>query len=83
MKAIRTKYFGPGYSKGSRIIASDSDNNRVTVSYDCALSSDDNHQAAAQALLRKMGWTGSLIMGGWKRGEQFHVFQRRARRHQP
>jgi hypothetical protein len=64
MKAIFTKYHGPGNVRGSRIIAKDSDGNKVIVSLDCALNHDDNHKQAAIALCRKMGWTGKLAMGG-------------------
>lgn len=68
MKAIETRYIGPSNVRGSRIIASDGDGNRVTVSYDSALNSDDNHAAAAKALLVKMGWCGELISGHTKHG---------------
>lgn len=73
MKAITTKFHGPTNSKGSRYSAIDSDNNRVTLSTDYALNSDENHRRAAVALCEKMGWKGaeSLIGGGTKEGMVF------------
>ncbi len=67
-KAIETKYHGPGNVRGSRIIASDMDKNRVIASYDYALSAEENHKAAAYALCSKMNWGGSLIGGATSRG---------------
>lgn len=68
MKAILTKYVGPSNVKGSRIIASDSDGNRVIMSYPYELSGEDAHRKAAQTLCDKMGWTGELVGGGLKNG---------------
>ena len=61
MKAIVTKYHGPTDFKGARISASDSDGNRVIVSYDHA--SNAPHREAAKALCKKMNWHGWLIEG--------------------
>ena len=63
MKAIQTKYHGPCNVRGSRISASDLDGNRVFMSLDPALNSDDNHKAAVVALCKKMKWTGKLYRG--------------------
>ena len=63
MKAIRTKYKGPTDYKGSRIIASDEDGNRITISYDDALDSEDAHRKGAEALCAKMGWAGEMACG--------------------
>jgi hypothetical protein len=63
MKAIVTKYHGPTNTKGSRISATDSDNNRVYVSRDCALHIEDSHKDAAIALCKKMNWHGKLVAG--------------------
>jgi hypothetical protein len=65
MKAIVTKYHGPAAVQGSRVSAHDGDN-RVFVSWDDALSSDGNHDAAALALCRKLNWTGLLQRGHMK-----------------
>ena len=71
MKAIRTKYHGPTNTRGSRISATDEDGNRVSVSYDYALSGEAVHRAAADALCAKMNWTGDLIGGSLKNGYVF------------
>ena len=71
MKAIETRYVGPGNVRGARIIAKDLDNNRVTISYDHSKSGEDGHALAAQALCKKMGWTGDMVAGATKRGYVF------------
>lgn len=63
MKAIRTKYHGPGNVRGSRISATDDDGNRVTIPYPHQLNSEDGHLLAARTLCRKMNWTGKLVRG--------------------
>jgi hypothetical protein len=54
---IITRYAGPTYSLGSRVIAShkrDSETRwTARLSWDPALNSETNHKAAAEALLRK------------------------------
>ena len=50
--AIRTRYYGPTDTKGSRFIATDGEN-RMVVSYDYSLGVTDNHAAVAQAFLTK------------------------------
>jgi hypothetical protein len=71
MKAIETRYVGPTNTRGARIIATDSDNNRVSIPYPHELSGEAVHLKAAEALRDKMGWTGNLIAGGTKRGYCF------------
>jgi hypothetical protein len=56
LQAIVTKYHGPTNCKGSRISAK-ADAGRVIVHYDHALNLDENHKAAAQALVERLGWT--------------------------
>jgi hypothetical protein len=67
MQAIVTKYFGPTDFRGSRVKA-EADAGSVTVSWDHALNSEDNHRKAALALCGKLGWTvpspDSLVGGG-------------------
>lgn len=63
MKAIRTRYSGPTNTRGSRIHATDSDGNRVSVSLD--YSGRDDHEFAAYSLMRKMGWGCQLVGGGF------------------
>ena len=71
MKTIVTKYYGPTDRKGSRIIASDKDGNRVTIPYPYELNREDVHRKAAQALCDKLGWSGSLVGGSLKEGYVF------------
>jgi hypothetical protein len=61
MKAIVTEYSGPVGSRGSRIIAKDSDQNKVIFDHSDADSHDQAHANAARALCRKMGWKGVLL----------------------
>lgn len=55
MQAIQTRYFGPSNVRGSRIKATCAATS-ITVGYDHALNSEKNHEAAAIALIAKMGW---------------------------
>lgn len=63
-QAISTKYLGPTNTRGSRIKASSGSGVSVTVPYDHGLDSFANHQAAAEALCKKLKWTGTLVGGG-------------------
>lgn len=67
MQAITTKFIGPTNFRGSRIKAK-CQAASITVSWDDALGTDDNHDKAAQALASKLGWTGyaygTLVGGG-------------------
>lgn len=75
MKAILTKYIGPSNTRGSRIKATDTDGNQITISYDHELNSDQAHLKAAIALCEKMEWSTDIIGGGLKDGYAF-VFSR-------
>ncbi len=57
-QAITTKFFGPGNVRGSRVKAT-AQAGSVTLEWDHALNSDQNHVAAAQALARKLDWSGT------------------------
>ena len=72
MKAITTKYHASTNTLGSRITASDSDGNKVTVGYNHA-SSDPKTEAVVM-LCRKMGWTGKLVAGYIGKGQNVYVF---------
>lgn len=54
-QAITTKFLGPTNARGSRVKAS-CDAGSITVSWEYALNSEDNHKAAARALIAKLGW---------------------------
>jgi len=81
MQAIVTKFFGPTNSRGSRVKAK-CQAGSVTLGWDHALNPDGNHDAAAQALASKLGWTsdayGQLVGGGLPDGRgNAYVFVRR------
>jgi hypothetical protein len=74
MKAITVRYHGPTNYRGSRLIASDLDNNKVTVGYRSELNHDDNFREAAKALCSKMKWQGKLAHGGLDSGADVFVW---------
>jgi len=67
MQAIVTKYLGPTNYRGSRVTAR-CQAKRITVSWDDALGSDENHDVAARMLAESLGWLsdthGELVGGG-------------------
>ena len=71
MKAITTRYLGPTNYRGSRIVASDEDGHRAFVSYLCERSLDQNHDAAAISLCKKMAWYGTLVRGRIEHGNVY------------
>lgn len=66
-QAISTKYLGATNHRGSRIKAT-CPAGSLTVPFDHALNAPNNHAAAGIALARKLGWTGTLSLGGTKEG---------------
>ena len=64
MKAITTKYIGPTDYCGSRLKASWSGGNCVTILYNSSLTEEENHFRAAKTLLRALSWGGKLT-GEW------------------
>lgn len=62
MTAIITKYFGYTNHRSSRIKASSFPNFSVTINYDCALSPEANHHAAAKALATKLERKGAYVV---------------------
>lgn len=73
MIAIECKYHGPTDTRGSRITASTCNGQRVTISYPYELSGDEVYKAAADALVKKLGWgfEGKLVGGHVKDGMVF------------
>jgi hypothetical protein len=57
MQAIHTKYLSATDSRGSRIKATAAAGS-VTISYPHELSGQACHRAAAEALVKKLGWDG-------------------------
>lgn len=71
LQAIISKYLSPTNSRGARVKAS-AFGGSVTIGWDHALDPQENHRAAAQALLTKLGWTGSYVHGVLPSGD--HAF---------
>lgn len=55
-QAIVTKYHGPTNYRPARVSAK-ANAGRLIRAYDHALNLGGNHQAAAQALVERLGWT--------------------------
>lgn len=70
-QAIETRYLGPTNTKGGRIKAT-AWAGSVTVPYDHALNSEDNHRAAAMALVAKLQWQGTFAQGGNAKGDGYY-----------
>lgn len=76
MQAIRTRYYGPTNTRGSRIVAK-CEAGSASVGYNHALNLDGNHAAAAAALVRKLGWDRdgyAPMYGGNFEGDEYWVF---------
>jgi hypothetical protein len=69
-QAIETKYLGATNSRGSRIKAT-AWAGSVTVCFDYQLNPDQNHKAAADALIAKLGWQGKFAQGGNAKGDGY------------
>jgi hypothetical protein len=69
-QAIETRYLGPTNTKGGRIKATAAAGS-ITIGYDYALNTDGAHKAAADALIAKMGWTGTFAQGGNAKGDGY------------
>lgn len=67
-QSIATKYIGPTNHKGSRVKATSSSGLSITIHWNYALDTDDNHKRAAVALCGKLGWSGRLAVGGAPKG---------------
>ena len=72
MKAIETRFYGPGNVRGARIVASDSDGNRASIHYPYETREGEAaHRVAAEALCKKMHWSGALAAGSTRKGYVF------------
>ena len=72
-QAIETRYLGPTNNRGGRIKAT-AWGGSVTVGYNHALNQQENHKAAADALIAKMGWNGTYAQGGNAKGDGGYYF---------
>ncbi len=70
-QAIETKYLRATNVRGTRIKAS-AWGGSVTIGYDYALDAQDAHRAAADALIAKLGWTGTFAQGGNVKGDGYY-----------
>ena len=64
MKAIVTKYLPATNSKGSRVKAGAFGVKPVTLPWDHALNTEENHLWAALKLCEKQGWPNDIVSGG-------------------
>jgi len=69
-QAIETKFIKATNATGERIKAT-AWAGSVTIGYDYALDAQGNHKAAADALIAKMGWTGTFAQGGNAKGDGY------------
>jgi hypothetical protein len=69
-QAIETKYLRATNVRGSSIKAT-AYGGSITIGYDHALNTDGAHKAAADALIAKMGWTGTFAQGGNAKGNGY------------
>jgi hypothetical protein len=69
-QAIETKFIKATNVTGERIKAT-AWGGSVAVGYDYALDAQGNHKAAADALIAKMGWTGTFAQGGNAKGNGY------------
>lgn len=77
-QAIITKTRGYTSSKG-KIISAEAYSGKISIRYDDDLSDDENHKAAAVALINKVGWQrharGGVAHGVLPNGDHVHVFK--------
>ena len=82
MQAIRTRYFGPTDTRGSRIQAK-AEAGAIYVNYNYGLNSrEENHKAACEALMAKLQWSPEYgnytpMVGGEFNGDYYWVFTER------
>lgn len=60
-----TKYVPASDTRGSRIKATTGQGHSVSVPYRYEGDAYDAHKHAAESLMRKLGWTGRIIGGGY------------------
>ena len=72
-QAIETKYIKATNVTGARIKAT-AWGGSITIGYDYALDAQDVHRAAADALIAKLGWSGTYAQGGNAKGDGGYYF---------
>lgn len=74
-QAIITKFLGPTNTRGARVKAyACKARPSVTIPWDHAWSSKQNHTFAARILAERLKWTGTLQAGALTAGTVVHVF---------
>ena len=74
-QAITTKFLGPTNTKGARVKAFASNARpSVTILWDHAWSSEQNHAFAAKILKERLKWTGDTVAGVLSPSQIVHVF---------
>ena len=69
-QAILTKFLGPTDHRGARVKAT-CDAGSVTIAWDYAHDPVRNHELAAEALCKKLGWAYPMVQGGIGNGYAF------------
>jgi hypothetical protein len=73
VQAIEVKYFGPGNTRGARMVAI-TQAGRKSVPYDHSLNPFDNAAVAAEVFARHLDWHGEMVGGGLHSGHYAFVF---------
>ena len=71
MQYIKTRYLQPTDCKGSRIKATASNGQTLTISYDYELNEEPLHAKAALALAARLGWSAEYAAGAGNDGYVF------------
>jgi hypothetical protein len=73
MQSIITRFIASTITKGPRITASTSAKGlRLTIPYNYAIGTNENHRAAARALAEKLDWQFRFVEGS--NGERGNVY---------
>lgn len=75
MQAIQTKFLGPTDHRGARVKAW-CDAGSLTLAWNDALDTYDNHKAACRALATRLEWWGDWVSGSARRASFGYVFCR-------
>ena len=75
MKAIKTYYLPATNFRGSRIVATTLDHNRLVINQPVDLDVGESFEFAAYQLCKKMDWKGKLLRGSFPKFDVF-VFER-------
>jgi len=65
MQAIRTRFIAATNTKGRKVAARSAGGSQVILPYNYSLEPEQNHAAAALALIEKLGWGGDFAGGSF------------------